>query len=184
MTSIGDVANEMKAILEDVRTNTLGTRNNTSQLVTEVNHLDNTDQAGFANLAAGLSVIIQLEQQGNALSAVNNAQNDTIICWLGKIAHVLCDIKHDLDASLAVQQQMSNRLAHMSAVFDLTYAKESIEVSARERLQAEIDSCCGDHPKPPTPCFEDCPKPENPPYHPVPVEWKPIVFEPQQPPVK
>jgi hypothetical protein len=48
--SIGDIANEAKAILEDIRTNTPGTRN-------EVSQLDGTAQAGFVNLSQGMAVL-------------------------------------------------------------------------------------------------------------------------------
>lgn len=121
--------NESKAILEDIRTNTLGTRNNTSQIIGQLNdlnagvdHLDATTQAGFENLAAGTAVLIQLGQQANVLAAENVEQNKTIICWLTNIAHVLCEMKRDLDASLLEQRETVRRLAHVDSVLELARA--------------------------------------------------------------
>lgn len=183
MASIGEIANESKAILEDIRTNTLGTRNNTSQMVNQLNdlkaevtHLDGTTQAGFANLAAGTGVLVQLGQQANLLSAENVEQNTTIICWLTKIAHVLCEMKHDLDASVVEQRKMVARLAHLDSVVSLVHSRETLEVASRDTLQAEIDACCRPEPPKPQPCFEDCKSPEIRPYKPVKTDWKPIVF--------
>jgi hypothetical protein len=168
--SIGQIANEAKAILEDIRTNTLGTRNNTSQIINDL-------QAGFSNLATGLGVLIQLESQANQLAAANNAQNNTIICWLGNIAHVLCDIKHDLDESLGEQHQMSTRLETIGAVLELVHAREAMEVASRSRLQEKIDACCPPERPEPAPCFEECAAPETPPYRPIKVEWKSISWQ-------
>jgi hypothetical protein len=173
--SIGDIANEAKAILEDIRTNTLGTRN-------EVSQLDGTAQAGFVNLSQGMAVLIQLGQQANQLAEINDQQNATMICWLGKIAHVLCDIKHDLDSSLAVQRAAQGRLDHMDAILSLVHARESVEIAARDRLQAEIETCCPPVPPEPAPCFEDCAAPELPPFRPVRADWKPVEFPHQDPP--
>jgi hypothetical protein len=182
--SIGDIANEAKAILEDIRTNTLGTRNDTTQLITEshdiegrISHLDGTVQGGFTNLAQGVAILIGLGEQANELAEVNDRQNATMICWLDTIAHVLCDIKHDLDASLEVQRATQQRLDHVDAVLSLVHARESVEVAARDRLQAEIEACCPPEQPRPTPCFEGCAAPELPPFRPVPVDWKPIEFQ-------
>lgn len=187
--SIGDIANEAKAILEDIRTNTLGTRNNTTQLITEmhdlegrVSQLDETAQAGFTNVAQGVGVLIALGAQANTLAELNDQQNATMICWLDTIAHVLCDIKHDLDTELSVQRAMRERLDHMDAVLALVHARESVEVAARDHLQAEIEACCPPEQPQPQPCFEGCAAPEVPPYRPVPTDWKPIRFTQPQPP--
>lgn len=187
--SIGDIANEAKAILEDIRTNTLGTRNDTTQLISEmhdlegrVSHLDQTAQVGFGNLAAGVAALVQLGVQANQLAEGNNEQNATMICWLDTIADLLCDIKRDLDASLLVQRETDRRVAHLDAVTSLVHARETVEVDARDRLQAGIDSCCPPGRPEPAPCFAGCPAPDLPPFRPVPIDWKPIEFPRDQPP--
>ena len=181
MPSIGEIANEAKELLQDIKTNTLGTRNNTKQIITqltdlqnEVVHLDATAQAGFANLAGGLDVLIQLGQQANVLASENVAQNATMICWLGKIAGVLCDIKHVLDASLIEQQHIRTSVGHIDSVLALVHSRETVEIDERDRLQAQIDACCGPETPEPEPCFSDCESPKIPPFRPLPVEWKPI----------
>lgn len=167
--SIGDEINEAKAILEDIRTNTLGTRN-------EVTALDGTAQAGFVNLAQGIAVLIQLGQQASQLAEINDQQNATMICWLDTVARVLCDIKHDLDASLAVQRATQQRLDHIDAILGLVHARENVEIAARDRLQAEIEECCPPEQPAPAPCFEDCAAPQLPPFRPVRTDWKPVTF--------
>src|SRR5436853_1852233 len=107
MPSLEDVANEIKSILEDERTNTTAikghtnaTKNdtaaiktNTDTIIARLGQIDIDLKAGFTNLSQGLQVLIALGIQANQLSADNNRQNDTIICWLKNIANVLCDIK-------------------------------------------------------------------------------------------
>jgi hypothetical protein len=183
MASIGDIANEAKALLEDIKTNTLGTRNNTTQIINElhtlegeVTQLDQDTKTGFTNLAAGVQVLIQLGAQANQLSAENLEQNKTIICWLDKIAHVLCDVKHDLDAGLVEQRGMRARLTHIDAVLELVHAREAVEVAHHDKLQGEIDACCKREPQPPAPCFEDCKSRDVPPFKPIRVTWKPVSF--------
>src|SRR5216684_1944506 len=120
MPSLEDVANEIKAILEDVRNNTntiKGHTNsikaNTDTIVTQLGQLDTDVKSGFTNLALGLQVLIALGMQENLLSAENNKQNETIICWLTNIANTLCDVKHNTDREVALQTDISATLEHI-----------------------------------------------------------------------
>lgn len=180
MASIGDIANEAKAILEDIRSNTLATRNDTATLVSETDTGFDDMRAGFANLAGGLHVLIQLGTQANELSQTNLEQNQTIICWLDNIAHVLCDMKRDLDASLVEQKAIRERLDHVDSILELVHSREAADVDARDRLQAQIDECCGPDPVKPKPCFEECEAPEVRPHKPVKAGWKPLAEPPRK----
>lgn len=184
MPSIGDIANEAKALLEDIKTNTLGTRNNTSniinqlaQLDTKVAQLNNTAQSGFTNLAQGLAVLTQLQIQNNELLAGNNLQNETIICWLDKIAHVLCDIKHNTDAEVEFQKEISATLSHLDDILELVHGREAMQVANHNDLENLVDERCPKEEPPLLPCFKDCISPQLPDYRPVKIDWKPIRYE-------
>jgi len=184
MSSIGDIANEAKALLEDIKANTLGTRNNTStiinqltQLDTKVDQLNDTAQSGFTNLARGLALLVQLQFQNNELLAGNNSQNETIICWLNNIAHVLCDIKHNTDTEVILQKEISTTLSHLDDIMELVHSREALETANRYELENRLEECCPTEEPEPRPCFRDCTTPKLPGYEPIKPSWNPINYE-------
>jgi len=177
MPSIGEVADEIKAQLEDIKTNTLGTHNNTNTIINQLTHLNSTTQSGFTNLAQGLAVLIQLQIQNNDLLASNNKQNATIICWLANMAHVLCDIKHNTDTEVKLQKQISATVLHLDDVLELVYPREGMDVKNRYDLEKRLDECCPKKEPEPQPCFKDCESPRLPDYNPIKQDWKPISYE-------
>jgi uncharacterized phage infection (PIP) family protein YhgE len=183
MPSLGDTANEVKALLEDVKNNTLGTSNNTATIIQQLNQLDikvaqvnNTAQTGFTNLAQGLGILIQLQAQNNDLLASNNKQNVTIICWLDHIAHVLCDIKHNTDMEIKLQREISATLTHLDDILELVHAHEAMEVMNNNDLKKRLEECCPKEEPAPQPCFKDCESPRLPDYNPIRTDWKPIHY--------
>ena len=183
MPSIGDIANDIEARLDDIKTNTLGTSNNTGTIIGQLTQLDfkvgqinHTAQLGFTNLAQGLAVLIRLGIQNNDLLASNDKQNQTIICWLDHIAHVLCDIKHNTDTEVKLQKEMSATLSHLDDILELVHAREALEVLNQQELEKRLEECCPKEEPAPQPCFENCESPRLPDYQPVKPDWQPIHY--------
>jgi len=183
MPSLGEIADDIKAQLEDVKTNTLGTQQNTNTIITQLTQLDtkvgqvnNTAQLGFTNLAQGLAVLIQLQIQNNDLLASNNEQNKTIICWLDHVAHVACDIKHNTDAEVKLQKEILTRLSHLDNVVELVHAREAMEIKNQQELAKHLEECCPKKEPEPQPCFKDCESPKLSGYNPIKTDWKPIRY--------
>ncbi len=183
MPSIGDIANDIEARLDDIKTNTLGTSNNTGTITGQLTQLDFktgqinlTAQLGFTNLAQGLAVLIQLGIQNNDLLASNDKQNQTIICWLDHVAHVLCDIKHNTDSEVKLQKEMSATLSHLDDILELVHAREALEVLNQQELEKRLEECCPKEVPAPQPCFENCESPRLLDYHPVKPDWQPIHY--------
>src|ERR1044071_9693290 len=96
MPSIQDVADQIKAKLDNITTNTADTAANTTAIKNSVNTtntkltgidqkltlIDGHLQAGFANVSQGLFALTELEKVSIALAEQNRKQNDTIICLL------------------------------------------------------------------------------------------------------
>src|SRR4051794_40054129 len=136
MPSLEDVANEIKSILEDERTNTTeikghtnaikndtaAIKTNSDTIVVQLNQLDSDLKAGFSNLAQGLQVLIALGLQSNQLSADNNKQNETIICWLTNIANTLCEVKRNTDREVVLQKKLSSTLTHLDDIAELVHS--------------------------------------------------------------
>ena len=192
MPSLGDIANDIEARLDDIKSYTVGTRDNTATIINQLTQLDihvgqvnSTAQLGFTNLAQGLGVLIQLGTQTNDLLASNDKQNQTIICWLDHIAHVLCDIKHNTDTEVKLQKEMSVTLSHMDDILELVHSREAMEVMNQQEIEKRLEECCAKEEPEPRPCFDNCASPVLPDYHPVRSDWKPIHYQPQsggQPP--
>lgn len=183
MPSLGDIANDIEGRLDDIKSYTLGTRDNTatiinqlSQLETKVDQVNSTAQLGFTNLAQGLAVLIQLGTQNNDLLESNDKQNQTIICWLDHIAHILCDIKHNTDIEVRLEKEMSTTLEHVDDILELVHAREAMEVMNQEEIEKRLEECCPKEEPAPRPCFENCASPALPDYHPVKSDWLPIHF--------
>jgi len=181
--TIGEIADDINGQLEDVKTNTLGTQQNTNTIITQltqldnqVHHLNNTAQSGFSNLAQGLAVLIKLQTQSNDLLATNNKQNATIICWLDHIAHVACDIKHNTDAEVKLQKEISATLSHLDQVSNLVHSREAVEIRNQQEFVKRLEECCPTDEPRPQPCFKDCASPKLPDFQPIKSDWQPIRF--------
>lgn len=157
MPSLADVANDLKGLLGDIK-------NNTAATTASVNQLVNINVAGFANLSAGMAVIIDRVQETNALLDENRQQNDTIICWLTNMANVLCEQLRRLEAQEILQRSMNAHLERLEAIDHLVHAREFVEVLAQEETNRRIDECCPPDRPAPTPCFEACPSPKHRPF--------------------
>lgn len=204
MPSLGDVANEVKALLEDVKANTGAIKGhtnsikndtasikndvsainaNTVALVNGVHQLDDDVKDGFVNLAQGLQVLIALGTQADQLLAENSEQNRTIICWLTNIANTLCDIKHNTDKEVALQKDLSTTVHHMDDIGRLVHAHEAMDVANHYELEQRMNKCCPRQEEAVRPCFDPCvaPKPIRP--EPIKTDWRPIRYANQEKPI-
>jgi hypothetical protein len=196
MPSLETIANEVKALVVDVKNETIAIKNNTNSIkndsaaikgntvtiISQLNQLDADVKAGFTNLSQGLQVLIALGAQANQLSAENNKQNETIICWLTNIANTLCDIKRNTDEEVALQTDLSATLHHMDDIGELVNSREAMDVANRYALEERMDECCPPKEEPVRPCFEKCESPKPTKFDPIKIDWKPVKFSGQEPP--
>ncbi len=201
MPSLGDVANEVKALLEDVKANTstikghtnsiksdtAGIKNdasaikaNTTTIINQLNQLDTDMKNGFTNLAQGLQMLITLEMQENQLSAENNEQNRTIICWLTNIANTLCDVKRNTDKEVALQADLSATVHHIDDIGQLVHAREAMDVANHDELEDRMNECCPPAEEPVLPCFDPCASPKPIRFKQVKIGWKPVHYGSQK----
>ena len=174
MPSLSDVANDVKGLLNDIKSNTQQTSSEVNTVIGELNTLTTVDQNGFSNLSNGLAVVIDRLQEANHLLDENRAQNDTIICWLTNIANVECEQLHVLQAQAEVQRSMDAHLRRLEAITRLVHAREYVEVLEDEATNARIDECCPPPKQDPQPCFEACPPPKYRPYKHSDVSFQPL----------
>lgn len=181
MASIGEIANEAKALLEDIEANTLETRRNTETLVDHVDTLNDkvdtltaTTLAGFTNLAQGLAVLIQLQAQNNALLAENNRQNDAALCWLETLSGLLCNIQRNTAASVDIQEHIGAVVSHLDDLLEQVHPGPALDVQNRYKLEKQIAECCPEPSVDPKPCYEPCRKPRTQDYQPPHIDWRPL----------
>lgn len=173
MTSLADVANDIKGLLEDVKTNTSTTATRVQQTNTKLDTLNNkvdqliaVDQNGFTNLSQGLAVLIDEGLETIHLLDVNRQQNDTIICWLSKIAEVECQQLHRLDTLVDIERAEAADAKKVRRILELVHAREALEVEHAEEMEAHMERCCPTPPKPVEPCFDPCKSDDYKPYKP------------------
>ena len=190
MPSLEDVANDIRSILEDVKTNTSTIKGHTNSIKNDTSHirtgtntiinkldqLDTDVKDGFTNLSQGVQVLIALGLQSNQLMAENNEQNKTAICWLTNIANTLCDVKHNTDKEVVLQTDISSVLHHIDDIGEIVNARAAVEVGNRYEIEARLDECCPPDEEPLRPCFDNCESPKARKYGPVKTDWKPVVF--------
>jgi len=181
MSSLADVANELKGILEDVRDHTATTASRvqeTNDRLDTVNaHLAALTQVtavGLANLSQGLGVVIDRQDVTNHLLDANREQNDTIICWLTAIADVLCRSLHRHDTQVELQKLMAGDLTRLGAITELAHPREALDVTHRDDLRQRIERCCPPEPDNPEPCYDGCREPDYRPRPPRDTDWRPL----------
>ena len=181
MPSLQDVANQMNATLSQIQTNTSSSaatdvqiKADTGVLRTELQTLIFQEQLDFSNLSNGLAKIIDEQKETNALLNYERQQNDTIICWLSKIARLLCTVIHRLDTEIEIDAKIAEDVKQMKATFELVYGTETVEVLRRCELSKRIAECCHKPEPEPKPCFEPCTEPPYVPYKPTVGDYQPL----------
>lgn len=167
---------DIQALLEDIKTNTKNTKDNTLATANSTALLVLTCQTGFTNLAAGIAVQITLQKQANDLLSVNDKQNQIIICWLKNIAEELCKILYLTKDEVELQTGIRNTLGHMDNILELVHAREAMEVMKTDSIEHQMEECCPQEKPKPEPCYKECETPRLPEYKPIDVSWKPVHF--------
>lgn len=191
MPTLGDIANQAKALLEDIKANTAAIQVNTDSIkndtttikintdaiITSLNLIDTNLKSGFTNLSQGIQVLILLGMQQNQLLSDNNKQNDTIICWLTNIANTLCDIKHNTDEEVTLQTDLSMTLHHIDDIGELVHSREALDVANRYEMESKMDKCCPSEKDEIPPCFNQCDLPDQTKFDPINPDWNPVKYE-------
>jgi hypothetical protein len=187
MPSLTDIANQINATLTQIQTNTQNTDSTTvliradaDQIKISLNTLIANEQTDFTNLSNGLAVVIALQTISNQLLDFERQQNDTTICWLTKIADLLCRQLHRLDSQLELEKRMECSLEQMKETFELVYGSQTVEVLRRRELEKRLEECCPEKEPEPEKCYDPCGspvfKPGNqnlPPWQPLPAQSGP-----------
>jgi len=181
MPSLTDIANQVANTLNQIQTNTASTdsttgliKGDTADIKSGINALNTITQTDLTNLSNGLAVMIQQEKVADNLLDFNRQQNDTIICWLSKIATLLCSMLQRLDRQIEIQEEAEDSVEQIKDTLELVYGTETVEVLKNRELRERIEKCC---PKPhpeEKPCFEPCEEPGFKPYTPDPATFTPL----------
>jgi phosphate starvation-inducible protein PhoH len=181
MPSIGDIANQSKALLEKIDVNTKETKTNTASTDNHVVQLIGVSQTGFSNLSQGMAVQIALQKQTNDLLDLNARQNETIVCWLKNMAEELCTIARNTTKEVELQKQLNGTLSHLDKILELVYAREAIEVLKRTEIEQRLGKCCPEKEEPLVPCYKECELPKYVPPRPLDIKWKPLEIKDHKP---
>jgi len=166
MPSLQDVANQIKADLDQIQGSTALTAGRVDTLT---QHLD----ADTVALAQGLLAIWEVEKQSAALLDDNVQQNETIICWLQKQADLQCRILRRLDTLIEIETTTRNAVVKSEKIMELVHARETLEVDRLAALEAKIAACCPPPVPDPEPCYEPCQEGKIQRYQPKGQDWQP-----------
>ncbi|HXO30266.1 MAG TPA: hypothetical protein VOA80_23160 [Thermoanaerobaculia bacterium] len=181
MPSLTDVANQIEATLTQIQSNTQDTsatalliHGDTDQMKASLTTLIANNQADFANLSTGLSVIVAQQQIGNDLLDFERRQNDTIICWLTTIADLLCRQLNRLNTQIELEIRMAHALEQIKETLELVHGSQTVAVLRRHELEERLEECCPRRQPEPERCFDPCESPVFKPSRPPLPEWQPL----------
>jgi hypothetical protein len=188
MPSLADIANQVNNKLTSIQNNTADTANvaglikgDTADLkirLDDVNkHLDainTTNQVGFSNLSNGLFAI--LEAQRTVVAQLESAihQRDAIICWLTKLAGMMCEQLRESERQTAVGRSVHASLATVEGILELANATEYVQYQRTFELGRRMAECCPPDEVAPEPCFQPCDAPEIVRREPKGQDWQPL----------
>ena len=168
MASIDDCYNQLVAANGELSQIDQGIQTVNSSLQT----VDNDVQATTAAVQSGFSQLYTIANYTNQLLLYQTQQNDTMICYLEKIARQTCALLNEAALQTAAQQAMRADLDDLRQLYELANPAAAVEQARLEALQAQVERCCPP-PVPTPPCkFEPCkqpgdvpppPRPHNPP---------------------
>ena len=171
MPSVEQIVNDIKAILNQIETDTSLTAQEAGQIhgdTTAINattsSLLSVTQAGFVNLSQGLATVVDRLDETNSLLAINDAQNRVMMCWLGILAELGCEQVHRLDRQIELEESIADSAAQVRKIMELVHSRETVELHREHELVERIEECCPPERPEPKPCFEPCPV-DIPPLH-------------------
>lgn len=180
MPSITDIATEIKAILNNVATNTQQTavtanqiKGDTAAANAKLDAIHSKLSEGFSILTLGLFALHEGQKKTNSLLESNSEENKTIICWLANSAEVLCRMMRKMNDQTEILTDMRDSLNVMRAMLELVHAREFVESQRIAAANRAIEVCCPPSRKPPERCFEPCTLREVKIYEPRGQDWVP-----------
>jgi len=180
MPSLTDIANEIKAILNNVAASTQQTAVTTNQIKADtaaanvkLDAIHGTLNNGFTMVGIGLFAIHEGQKKTNSLLEANVEQNRTMICWLTNIADVLCRMMRKMNEQIELQTDMRDSLELLRAIQELVHAREFVEAQRAAAARKAIEKCCPPPPVKPEPCFDPCNVREVDIYKPRGQDWTP-----------
>jgi hypothetical protein len=159
MATLDDAYNQLVAA-----NNQLTTIHNDLQTVNaSVQAVDADVQATTVAVQTGFGQLDALMNYTDQLLKFEIAQNDTIICYLAKIAKQTCELLNEAALQTAAQQAIREDLSDLKQLAELANPAAAVEQHRLESLEARLEKCCP--PPAPTPrcVFEKCPQPSEPP---------------------
>lgn len=124
-----------------------------------VQAVDADVQATTQAVQTGFSELYTLVNYTDQLVLYEIAQNNTIICYLAKIAQQTCALLNEAALQTAAQQAMREDVRDLKQLFALANPAAAVEQHRLEALKAQVEKCCPP-PVPEPPCkFEKCEEP-------------------------
>lgn len=155
MASLDDAFNQLKIANQHLTAvdNDLHTLNASVKVV-------GTDaQATTAAVQTGFSELYSLVNYTDQLLQYEIAQNNTIICYLGKIAQQTCALLNEAALQTAAQQAMRADIHDLKQLYELANPAAAVEQHRLDELKAQVEKCCPP-PVPEPPCkFQTCDEP-------------------------
>lgn len=168
MASLADIANQIKGLLEQIKTNTQTTastagaiKGDTASLNNKADTLINISQNGFINLSQGMAAMIGQQIITNARLEHQRQQIDTIICWLTGMSDLLCRILHRENTQVELQAEIEESIRFLRELNELVHGSEAVQVDHRWEIQGRLEKCCPPRKPEPEPCPERCPAPQR-----------------------
>ena len=167
MASIDDCYNQLVAANGELSQIDQGIQTVNTSLQT----VDTDVQATTAAVQSGFSQLYTIANYTNQLLLYEIQQNDTMICYLEKIARQTCALLNEAALQTAAQQAMRADLDELTELYELANPAAAVEQARLEALKAQVEKCCPP-PVPTPPCkFEPCKQPGDVP--PPPGIWQP-----------
>jgi hypothetical protein len=156
MPSLGDVANQILNVLNQIQTNTAASAHSEADIDTKLDTLQSTVKSGFIMTGQGLFAILEQQKTTNSLLLEEVEQNKTIICWLTNIANVLCEILRKTEIEVELQMAIRGALEDLDRIAELVHAREAIQLRQLDSVEDKVEKCCPKKLVEPKPCFEPC----------------------------
>jgi hypothetical protein len=155
MASLNDAYNELKI----ANTHLTAIDNDLHTVDASVQTVGADEQATTAAVQTGFGELYSLVNYTDQLLQYEIAQNNTIICFLGKIAQQTCALLNEAALQTAAQQAMREDIHDLKQLFELANPAAAVEQHRLEELKAQVEKCCPPS-VPEPPCkFEKCEEP-------------------------
>ncbi|GAC1484497.1 MAG: hypothetical protein NVS1B9_01080 [Solirubrobacteraceae bacterium] len=147
--------------VDDVYNQLVSANTNLQTLHSDLTSLNTSVKQVNATMVAGFDALVVLGTYTNKALALNDQQNETMICILEKISKNTCEILTQVTIQTRLEESIGDHASALDDMFQSVNPGAARELKRSLDERAALEKCCPPPAEPPACTYEPCPHPRE-----------------------